>query len=50
MELVGEWAMWNLYLFRLKLVLVSVQYRCTVWTKCTIGSETFFDPWNGTPW
>jgi hypothetical protein len=23
---------------------VSVQYRCTVWAKHTIGSETIFDP------
>jgi hypothetical protein len=49
MELLGEWVMWNLDLVRLNTVLVSVQYGCTVWAKRTIGSETIFDPPNGTP-
>ena len=37
------WAMWNLVLVRLETVLVSVQDRCTVCTKRTIGSETVLD-------
>jgi hypothetical protein len=49
MELLGEWVMWNLVLVRLEIGLVSVQYRCMVWAKCAIRSETIFDPRNGTP-
>ena len=33
--------MWNLISVRLETVLVSVQDRCTVCAKRTIGSETF---------
>jgi hypothetical protein len=33
------WIMWNLVLVCLKIVLVSVQYRCTFCTERTIGSE-----------
>ena len=33
------WVMWNLSSFRLETVLVSVQDRCIVCTKCTIVSE-----------
>jgi hypothetical protein len=40
--------MWNLISVRLEMVLVSVQDRCTVWTKRTIGSEIVFDAPNGT--
>jgi hypothetical protein len=32
------WVMWNLILFRVETVLVSVQDRCTVCAKHTIGS------------
>ena len=34
--------MWNLFLFRSETVFVSVQDRCTVCAKRTIGSETFW--------
>ena len=33
----------NLILVRLEMVLVSVQDRCMVCAKCTIGSETILD-------
>ena len=39
MELLGDVVMWNLVLVRLETVLVSVQDRCMVWAKRTIGSE-----------
>ena len=35
--------MWNLSSFSLEIVLVSVQDRCTVWAKRTIGSEIILD-------
>ena len=35
--------MWNLVLVHLETVLVSVQDRCTVCTKCTIASEIVFN-------
>ena len=43
MELLVEWIMLNLVSIRLDTVLVSVQDRCTVCTKRTIGSEIFLD-------
>jgi hypothetical protein len=49
MELLGEWVMWNLILVHLETVLVSVQYRCTVCAKCTIGSKIILDAPDGTP-
>jgi hypothetical protein len=40
------WIMWNLISVRLETLLVSVQDRCTVCAKCTIGSEIVLDaPW-----
>jgi uncharacterized membrane protein len=48
MELLGEWVMWNLVLVHLETVLVSVQHRCTVCAKRTIGSEIIFDAPDGT--
>jgi hypothetical protein len=36
--------MWNLILVHLEIVLVSVQVRCTVCAKGTIGSESFWMP------
>jgi hypothetical protein len=39
MEVLDEWVKWNLVSIRLETVLVSVQYRCTVCAKRTIGSE-----------
>ena len=42
MELLGDLGMWNLDLVRLEAVFESVQDRCTVCAKRTIGSETFW--------
>ena len=39
--------MWNLVSVRLEKVLVSVQDRCTVCAKCTIGSEIILDAPDG---
>jgi hypothetical protein len=39
----------NLVSVRLETVLVSVQDRCTVCTKCTIGSGIILDTPDGTP-
>jgi hypothetical protein len=41
--------MWNLVLVRSETVLVSVQDRCMVCTKHTIGIEIVLDALNGTP-
>jgi hypothetical protein len=43
------WVMLILTSLRLKIVLVSVQDRCTVCAKCTIGSEVILDRPDGTP-
>ena len=43
MELLGEWVMSNLILIYLNTVLVSVQDRCMVFAKRTIGLETILD-------
>ena len=40
--------MWNLVSVNLEIVLVSVQDRCTVGAKCTIGSEIVLDAPDGT--
>jgi hypothetical protein len=48
MELLGHVGKWNLILVRLETVLVSVQDRCTVCTKRTIGSEIILDAHDGT--
>ena len=37
------WVLWNLVSDRLEIVLVSVQVRCTVCAKCTIGSDIVFN-------
>ena len=42
------WVMWNLTSFRLEIVLVSVQDRCMVCTRRTIGSEIILDATDGT--
>ena len=44
------WLMWNLVSIHLKIVLVLVQYRCTVCAECTIGLEIILDALDGTPW
>jgi hypothetical protein len=49
MELLGEWIMWNLVSDCSETVLVSVQYRYTVCTERTIGSEIVLDAPDGTP-
>ena len=49
MELLGEWVMSDLVSIRLDMVLVSVQDRCTVCVKRTIGSEIILDAPDGTP-
>ena len=41
--------MWNLTSFNLETVLVSVQQRCMVYAKRTIGSEIVLDASDGTP-
>jgi hypothetical protein len=43
------WVMWNLNLDHLEIVLVSVQDRCMVCAKCTIGTEIILDTPDGTP-
>jgi hypothetical protein len=42
------WVVWNLDLVYLETVLVSVQDRCMVCAKRTIGSEIVLDTPNGT--
>ena len=42
------WVKWNLASFRLETVLVSVQDRCMVCTRHTIGSEIVLDALDGT--
>ena len=49
MQLLGEWVMSNLVLIHLEMVLVSVQDRCTVCAKLTIGLEIVLDAPDGTP-
>jgi hypothetical protein len=40
--------MWNLVLVYIEIVLVLVQYRCTVCANGTIGLEIVLDPPDGT--
>ena len=42
------WVRWNLASFYLEIVLVSVQDRCMVCTRLTIGSEIILDAFDGT--
>ena len=44
------WVMWNLSSFCLETVLVSVQDRCMVCARLTIGLEIVSDAPDGTPW
>ena len=48
MELLGDGVMWNLVLVHLETMLVSVQDRCMVCAKHTIGSEIVLDTPDGT--
>ena len=41
------WVMWNLASFRLETVLVSVQDRCIVSARCTIGLKIILDAPDG---
>ena len=43
MELLGDGVLWNLISVRLEMVLVSVQDRCMVCAKRTIGPEIILD-------
>ena len=43
MELLGDLGMWNLDLVRLEAVFESVQDRCTVCAKRTIGLDVVFN-------
>jgi hypothetical protein len=43
------WVMWNLVLVPLEIVLVSMQDRCTVYAKHTVGVEIILDAPGGTP-
>jgi hypothetical protein len=43
------WILWNFILVRLETVLESVQDRCTVCAKHTIGSDVVLDTPDGTP-
>jgi hypothetical protein len=49
MELLGEWVMWNLVSVCLEIVLVSVQYRCTVCSERTVGLEIILEAPDSTP-
>ena len=49
MEVLGDGAMWNLVSVRLDMVLVSVQDRCMVCAKHTIGSEIVLETPDSTP-
>jgi hypothetical protein len=42
------WVMWSLILVRLEIVLVSVQDRCMVCSKSTIGLEIILEMPDGT--
>jgi hypothetical protein len=48
MELLGDVVMWNLSSFCSKTLLVSVQDRCMVCARRTIGSDIVLDATNGT--
>jgi hypothetical protein len=49
MKLLGDVDHVNVILVRLETVLVSVQDRCTICAKCTIGSIIILDAPDGTP-
>jgi hypothetical protein len=48
-EVQDKWVMWNLLSVCLEIVLVLVQYRCTVCAERTIGSEIGLDAPDDTP-
>ena len=49
MELLGDVVMWNLISVSLETVFLSVQDRCMVCAKRTVGSEIVLDAPDGTP-
>ena len=49
MEVLGDGVMWNLVSVHLDTVLVSVQDRCMVCAKHTIGPEIVLETPDGTP-
>ena len=49
MELLGDMGQVESCSICLETMLVSVQDRCTVYAKCTIGSEIVLDESDGTP-
>jgi hypothetical protein len=49
MVLFMTWVMWNLVSVRLEILFVSVQDRCMVYAKRTIGSDIIFYAPDGTP-
>jgi hypothetical protein len=49
MELLGAWVMLNVVLVCSETLSVSVQDRCLVCAKHTIGSEIVYDAPDGTP-
>ena len=49
MVLLGERLKWMLVSFRLEIMLILTQNRCTVYAKRTMGSEIIFDAPDGTP-
>ena len=50
MELLGDVGHVESRSVRLEMVLVLVQDRCMVCSKCTIGSDIVLDAPDGTPW
>jgi hypothetical protein len=49
MEVLDELVVWNLISVCLEIVLVSVQYRCTVCAECNVGSKIVLDASDDTP-
>jgi hypothetical protein len=43
------WVMWNLVLVHLEILLGSMQYRCMVCAKHTVGSEIILNAPDSTP-
>jgi len=50
MALLGDVFKWRLIAVCLEIVLTSMQDRCTICAKRTIGSEISLDAPDGTPW
>jgi hypothetical protein len=50
MKLLGDVSQVEACSFRLEIVLILVQNRCTDWDEHTIGSKIILDIDDGTPW